>query len=361
MQTTKATSSPEHRTSSAPAAKPAQGSLPASSSQPSSVLTSRPELASLFPSSVDAQDASRLKHAAQTSSPGFKPAVIVASDARKTQGDDAKGASAVNAGIKRARDGKDGPEAKPSGTEQSNQKTASGKPRPRAAEAADNEEAESTLQNSTKRARKGSKSVKRSMSVKSDKTPRPRPADDSASQTEAHSPRPKIIPTLTPSNQAVTPDADPGSPTSWKHGAQSPRASAASRASITLAPKRNSNASAMERPSSPAPQAEKPPADKPVALDTASAKPILPKDDFAFSACDSDTEGVIRVVSSAAEQGKEGQTAPVPGLPDTSVPTHRQSSTPPVRQDVPGGSALPAEMTALMDELDAALEKPIDM
>lgn len=360
MQTTKANSSPERRTSAAPAAKPAQNSLPASSSQPSSVLTSRSALPSLLLSAVDARDASQLKHAAEISSPGSKPAVAATADVQKTQGGHVTGASALNAGIKRARDGKDGPEAKPSGTDQPDRKKASEKPRPKAAEASDHNEAESALQHSAKRARKESRSVKSSKSVKSDKVPRPRPADDSAGQTEAHPPRPKIIPTLTLSNQIVTPDAEPGSPTSWKHGAQSPRASAAHRASITLSPRRNSNASSMEG-LSPATQAEKPPTDKPVALDTASSASILPGDDFAFSACDLDTEGVICVVSGSAGQGKEGQTAQMPASPEANMLTQQHASTPPGQQAAPGQAALAPDMTALMDELDVALEKPIGM
>lgn len=357
MQTSKASQSPEHRTSSAPAAKPTQSSLPASSSQPSSVLTSRPELPSLLLSAIEARDASQQQHPTKISSPRFKPVVSGISDGKKTEGEDSKAASAIAAGTKRARDGKDGPEAKPSRKDQQDQKKFSAKPHSRTVNTADHDDVESASPHATKRARKGSKSSK------SDKLHRPKPADDSTSQTEAHSPRPKIIPTLTLSSSGATPDAEPGSPTSWKHSAQSPRANAANRASITLAPRRNSNAGAIERPA-PARQAENPLTDKPVAPDIVLSSSTVPNEDFAFSACDLDTEGVIRVVSGTPEQGKEGQPASAPALPtlpEASVPTQRQSSPPPVRQAVPGQPALAPEMTALMDELEAALEKPINM
>jgi hypothetical protein len=305
-------------------------------------------------SAIEARDASQQEQTAQISSPRFKPVVSDTSGGKKTKGEDSKAASSIAAGTKRARDGKDGPEAKPSGTGQQDQKKFSAKPHSRTVKASDHNEVESASPHATKRARKGSKSSK------SDKLHRSKPADDSTSQIEAHSPRPKIIPTLTLSHPGVTPDAEPGSPTSWKHSAQSPRANAANRASITLAPRRNSNAGAIERPA-PARQAENPLTDKPVAPDIAPSASIVPNDDFAFSACDLDTEGVIRVVSGTPEQGKEEQPASVPALPEASVPTQRQSSPPPVRQAVPGQPALAPEMTALMDELEAALEKPINM
>ncbi|WP_194711196.1 hypothetical protein [Noviherbaspirillum soli] len=354
MQTSKANQSPERRTNSTPAAKPAQSSLPASSSQPSSALTSRPELPSLFPNAVGPGDASQQGHAAQTSSPRFKPVVAATSDVNKTKGEDVTAKSAMAAGTKRARDGKDGPEAKPSSTEPRDHRKSSGKPRSKGSELADHNQAESASQHPTKRARKDGRSIK------SDKGHRPKPANDGATHTEAHSPRPKIIPILTLSNQVATSDSEPGSPTSWKNGAQSPRASAANRASITLAPRRNSNASAIER-TSPARQVENPPTDKPAALDTASSTPVMPNDDFAFSACDLDKEGVMCVVADSAEQGKQGQAAPVPASPEEGVLTHRQASTPPAQQALPGQFALAPDMTALMDELDAALAKPIEM
>ncbi|HEX8883865.1 MAG TPA: hypothetical protein VF797_05205, partial [Noviherbaspirillum sp.] len=283
MQTSKANPSPEHRTSSTPAAKPSQSSLPAASSQPSLILTSRPELP-LFLNTVGSQNASQQEHLAQASSPRFKPDVAVISDVKKIKDEDAKAASPIAAGTKRARDGKDGPEAKPSRTDQRDQRKSSAKQRSNVHETSDNNDAESASLHTTKRARKGSRSVK------SDRVSRPRPAADSVGQTEAHSPHPKSIPALTLSNQVVTPDAEPGSPTAWKLGAQSPRANAANRASITLAPRRNSNASAIDRPS-PARQEKHPLTDKPLAPDTASTS-ALPNDDFAFSACDVDTEGV---------------------------------------------------------------------
>lgn len=354
MQSSKTMRSPEHQKTATPADQRTQSPLPSSSSQQSSALISRPQLPSLLLSVSEVPVAKQPEQAAKASSPTFKPVVAATSDARESQREDVMATSAIAAGTKRARDGKDGPEPKHSKTEQQDQRKSSRKQRPKAAANSDHSEAESASQHPTKRARKGSKSSK------SDKLHRPTPADDGTSQTEAHSPRPKIIPTLTLSNQVATPGSDPGSPSSWKHGAQSPRADAANRASVTLAPRRNSNASATERSSLPR-QAENQLADKQIALDTASATPMLPSDDFAFSACDLDTEGVMRVVSGSGGQGNEVQTAQVAASPDAGVLTERHGSTPSSQQAASGQVALAPGMTALMDELDAALEKPIGM
>lgn len=331
MQTTKATSSSAHRASPTPDSKPVQESLPAPSLQPSS-LSSRSAIASLFPDTVQPGPA------ALAASPKFKPVAAAPTDAgpdaAKSRGDDGPAAPATNAGMKRARDGKDGPEPNASGTVHKDKKKLSEKQRASTAGAVQDSEADGATSQPAKRARKGSKSVK------SDKARRSKPADDRADRSDAQSPGPKTVPPLALPTQPGSSDAAPASPTSWKHGAQSPRGNAANRASITLAPRRNSNAGAAERPA-PARQAENPPADKPVAANATSSSSSLPGDDFAFSACDLDNEGVMHVVSDRAGKGGEQQGAQAAATP--------------------GQAAVPPEMTALMDELDAALDKPIGM
>lgn len=354
MQSSKAKLSPEHRPSSTLDAKTVDVPVPASSPQKPFALNSRAEPPPRFMSGVDAHDPGHVGQAAQTSIPQFKPVASTTPDARKRLHEDVTTASSMASGTKRARDGKDGPEGKLAEPGQQDRKKSSAKPRSKAVESSDDNDAESASQNPSKRARKGSKSVK------SDKVHRRKPADDSASQAEAHAPRSNTIPTLALSSQGATPDATPASPTSWKHGAQSPRANAANRASITLSPRRNSNASTIER-TSPARQAESPLVDKPIASGASSITPALPSDDFTFSACDLDTEGVIRAVSAPTTQGGGGQTAPVSAPSTESVRGPGQGGASPGRQAVPAQPGLSKDLTALMDDLDGLLESEIKM
>jgi hypothetical protein len=263
-------------------------------------------------------------------------------------------ASALPGGTKRARDSKDGPGRKHSKTDQQDQQKPTEKPCAKDRESSDQHETESHPQHPSKRARKTSKGIK------SGKTHRPNPADDSPSQAEALSPLPKILSTSTLPNHSALTESDTASPSLWKHGAQSPRKNSAHHSSVTLSPRRSSNASALA-PTSPARQAESLSADKLVEVNTPSSALMLTNDDFSFSACDSDKEGVIRVVSGSAVPGKDGQTASVPPAPEASLLTPGHGSTPPGQQAAQGQPGLAPDITALMDELDAALDKPIGM
>lgn len=353
MDTSKAIQSPQYQASALPAVKPVQSSLPASSLQQPTSLTSRHALPSLLSGTANTRDAGQPGYGAQATSPRLKPSSPTASDDKKRRNEDVMAAPAVSSGTKRARDGKDGPGGKPSRTDHRNQQESREKPRAKDRESPAQHEAESTAPHPSKRARKASKGIK------SGKTPQPNPTNDIPGQAGSLSPRPQTVSTLTLSNGA-SPEPATASPTIWKPGAQSPRKNSAHRASVTLSPRRNSNASALE-PTSPARQTENLPVNKLVAVNTPSSTPVLPNDDFTFSACDSDKEGVIRVVSSADLPRTDGQAVSVPPSHETSVLAPGHGSTSPDQQAARARPGLAPDITALMDELDAALEKPIGM
>jgi hypothetical protein len=354
MHTSKAVQTPQHQTSSTPAAKPVQHALPDSPPQQPAVLTSRPVLPSLLLHALDPRDAGQVGLPAEASSPGLKPSSPTTSDDRKRQRDDVMAASPLPSGIKRARDGKDGPDGKPPKADHQHQEKPREKPRTKEREPSDQHDTESAPAQPSKRARKGSAGTKSGI------TPRAKPANDGLGQAESRSPQLKTISIMTVSTHGTVTESETASPGTWKHGAQSPRKHSAHRASVTLSPRRSSNTSTPE-PSSPARQTETLRSDKLAAGNTPSFTPVLPDDDFTFSACDLDQEGIIRVVSVSALPEMEGQTAPVPPSHEASLPAPDQGSNPPGQLAGRGQPGLAADITALMDELDAALEKPIGM
>lgn len=354
MHPSKAVQTPQHQTSSPPAARPVQDFLPDSPTQPSAALTSRPVLPSLLLRALDPRDAGWSELPAETTSPGLKPSSPNASDDRKRQSDEVVAASTVSGGIKRARDGKDGPDGKHPKADHQDEEKPREKPRTKEHEPSGRHDTESASAQPSKRARKGSAGAKSKI------TPRAKPANDGLGQAESRSPRLKTISITTVSNHGTVTESETASPSTWKHGAQSPRKHSAQRASVTLSPRRSSNASTLE-PGSPARQTETLSADKPATGNTPSFTPAVPNDDFTFSACDLDQEGVIRVVSGSALPETDGQTAPFPLTHEASRPAPDHGSNPPGQQAARGQPDLAAYITALMDELNAALEKPIGM
>jgi hypothetical protein len=284
------------------------------------------------------------------------PSFSIVPDDKKTLNEDAVATSAASSGTKRAYDGKDGPDGKCSRMDNQKQQKPGEKPRGRDRETSNEHDTASTPPHPRKRARKASKGIK------SGKTLQLNPANDSPVQAESLSPRSKPISTSTLPNQSTSAEPDTATPSVWKHGAQSPRKNSNQRASVTLSPRRNSNAGALE-PTSPARQTENLAADKLVAIDTPSSAPTPTPhhDDFTFSPCDADKEGVISVVSGPASIETDGQTASVSPLQEASLPATDHGSHPRGQQAARGQPGLGADITALMDELDAALEMPIGM
>lgn len=354
MHTSKAVQTPQHQTSSTPAAKPVQDFLPDSPLQQSAALTSRPVLPALLLRALDPRDADQFELPAETTSPRLKPSSPNTSDDRKRQSDDVMAASAVSSGTKRARDGKDGPDGKHPKADHQNQEKLREKSRTRDREAPDQHDTEGASAQPSKRARKGSVGAKPGI------TPRAKPANDSPGRAESRSPRLKTISITTVSNHGTVTESETASPSTWKHGAQSPRKHSAQRASVTLSPRRSSNASTLE-PSSPARQTEALPSDKLATGNTPSFTPVVPNDDFTFSACDLDQEGVIRVVPGSALPETDGQTAPVSPSQEATLSTPDNGNAAPGRQAVPAQPGLSTEMTALLDDLDAMLGSEIKM
>nr|WP_217344615.1 hypothetical protein [Noviherbaspirillum sp. L7-7A]MBV0878780.1 hypothetical protein [Noviherbaspirillum sp. L7-7A] len=354
MHTSKAVQSPQHQSSPAPAAKPVQDALPVSPSQQSAALAFRPVFPSLLLRALDPRDPDVVEIPAETSSPKLKPSSPNASDDRKRQGDDVIAPSAASSGIKRARDGKDGPDGKHSKAEHQNQEKPREKPVSKDREPSAQHGTESAPVQTSKRARKGS------VGTKSGIISRAKPASDGPGQAESRSPRLKTISITSVSNHGTVTESETINPGTWKHGAQSPRKHSAQRASVTLSPRRSSNAGTLE-PSSPARQTETLPSDKPAPGNTPSLTPDAFNDDFTFSACDLDQEGVIRVVSGLAVPETDGQTAPVPQPQEGTLSTANNGNAAPGRQAVPAQPGLSTEMAALLDDLDDMLGSEIKM
>jgi hypothetical protein len=285
-------------------------------------------------------------------------------DGRKSQKARPATASTAAGGTKRARDGKDGPAGKTSKADKHE--------KPKLVEeslANDDEEcnphdARSNVQPPGTRARRNT------VTTQSGRAHHPKPVDQGASQTEALPPTAKIssAPTQLPENALSGPA--PASPLAWKHGAQSLRANSGNRASLTLSPRRSSNASATERVS-PARQGENMMLDQ-QAKANSSASATLPENEaFTFSPCDSDEEGVIRVDSGSGSTlaGQTARVAPVAVPPVTnpgSAPVNELDTKPkggaaPGQRTAREQPGLTSGLTALLDELDTALDKPIGM
>lgn len=374
MQTNKANRSPEHQADTMPAAKAALTPAPPALSQPSLSMAFRPAVPSLFLSDAEARAVHQSSNAAQSASPRPSEGGLSAALGERTiQETGSVAASAAASGTKRARDGKDGPTGKPSKAENH------GKPKPfdkslaHAGEDLNPNDAGNNAQPPGKRARKSTISTISTINTQSGKTHRPKSVDQGTSQTGALSPTAKAAsaPPQLPDNALSGSDAV--NPVTWKHGAQSPRANSGSRASLTLAPRRSSNASAYER-TSPARQGENPVAGQQAEVNIGASATLSDFQSFTFSPCDSDEEGVICVESGSgpALLGKGAQAAPRaaqpaanpgpgPG-PNTRPGTEPEGGAAPAQQQParqqPG---LTSDMTALLDDLDAALDKPIGM
>ncbi|MFL6719906.1 MAG: hypothetical protein ACJ8G3_26470 [Burkholderiaceae bacterium] len=364
MQTSKAMLSPEHQTSAMPAAREAV--TPTVSSPSTLSLTSRPARPPLFPGDEEALAILQSGNAAQSTSPEPREGDLsTASDEKKSQDPDSAAASTAASGTKRARDGKDGPAKKQLKADRHDQPKPSRKPLARDGEASNPDDAGSNAQRPSKRARKGSNSSK---GTQSGKAHRSKSVDQGTSQTGALSPTAKVTcaPTLSPDSTLSGSDAV--SPVTWKHGAQSPRANSGSRISLTLAPRRSSNASAIERVS-PATQGENPVAGQQAKAPISAFATLFDDQGFTFAACDSDEEGVIHGESGSTETlpGKAAQTASLAGravASPGSAAGHGAEPTGGATEGQQNARQLPrltSDMTALLDDLDAALDKPIGM
>lgn len=357
MQTSNAVQTPQHQSSSTPAAKPVRDSMPDSPTQQSAALTSRPVLPSLLVRALDPRDPDVIKLPAETTNPRLKPSSPNKSEDRKPQSNDGMVSSEGSSGIKRARDGKDGPDGKHPRADHQHPEKRREKPGAKDREPSDQHDTESAQVQPNKRARKGSASAKSATAT------RAKPANDGPGQAEARSPRLKTISITTASNHGTVTETETASSTTWKHGAQSPRKQSAQRGSVTLSPRRSSNASTLE-PGSPARQTDTLPPDKAARGNTPSFTPDTPdapNDDFTFSACDLDQEGVIRVVSGSFLPETDGQTASVAPSPQGTLSTSDNGNAAPGRQAVAAQPGLSTEMTALLEDLDDMLGNEIKM
>ena len=363
MQKSKAIRSPENKANAMPATKKAVTPMPTVSSQPSLLLSARPALPSLFLNEVEAHAIPQSNNAAQSISPGSgEENLPTAPGDRKREDAGSTTASTAAGGSKRTRDGKDGPARKESKADKDD------KPKPfqtslaKDREAPSPNDAESNAKRPSKRARKNSKSTQ------SGKADLPKSADQSISQTDALSPPAKVAsaPTLLPDSALSGSDAV--SPGTWKHGAQSPRANGGNRTSLTLSPRRSSNASASDRVSSPR-QGQSAVAGQQIKASSSAPATLPDNEGYTFSPCDSDEEGVIRAVSGSGPTlpGKEAQTAPGTARSVASTGPSTGPDTEPKRGAAPGQQTarqqpgLTSDLTALLDELDTALDRPIGM
>lgn len=365
MQTSKAKRSPEHQTTAIPVTKAAAKPMPPALSQPSLSLASRPAVPLLFLSDSEAGVQHQSNNAEQSISPrASKGDLPISFDERKSQKARPAAASTAASGTKRTRDGKDGPARKTSKADKHEKPKLVGESLANDDEERNPHDARSNVQPPGKRARKNT------VTTQSGQAHRPKPVDQGTSQTEALSPAAKIssAPTQLPENALSGPA--PASPLAWKHGAQSPRAHSGSRASLTLSPRRSSNASATERVS-PARQGENMMLDQ-QAKANSSASATLPENEaFTFSPCDSDEEGVIRVDSGSGSTlaGQTARVAPlaVPSVTNPGSAPGNELDTKPKGGAAPGQQlgqeqpGLAPDLTALLDDLDAALDNPIGM
>lgn len=357
MQASNAVQTPQHQTSPTPAAKPVRDSMPDSPTQQSAALTSRPVLPSLLVRALDPRDPDVIELPAETTNPRLKPSSPNKLEDRKPKGNDGMVPSEGSSGIKRARDGKDGPDGKHPKADHQHPEKRREKPGATDREPLDQHDTESAQAQPNKRARKGS------ASAKSATASRAKPANDGPGQAEARSPRLKTISITTASNHNTVTETETASSTTWKHGAQSPRKQSAQRGSVTLSPRRSSNASTLE-PGSPARQTDTLPPDKAASGNTPSFTPDTPdkpNDDFTFSACDLDQEGVIHVVSSSSSPETDRQAAPVAPPPKGTLSTSDNGNAVPGRQAVAAQPGLSTEMTALLADLDDMLGNEIKM
>jgi hypothetical protein len=365
MQTSKAIPSPENKANAMPATREAVTPMPTVSSQPSLLLTSRPALPSLFSNEVEARAISQSKSAAPSISPGSREGNLPAAMGdRRSEDAGSATASTAASGSKRTRDGKDGPARKESKADKH------GKSKPFQASLAKDREAPNPNDAESNAKRPGKRARKDSKSTQSGKADLPKSADQGISQTDALSPPAKVASAPTLSHDSALSGSDAVSPGTWKHGAQSPRASGGNRASLTLSPRRSSNASASDRVAF-ARQGESAVAGQ-QAKASISAPATLPDNEgFTFAPCDSDEEGVICVKSGSRPDlpGKDTQTAPgaAPSVSNPGTGTGTGPDTEPKRSAAPGQQTarqqpgLTSDLTELLDELDTALDKPIGM
>lgn len=248
---------------------------------------------------------------------------------------------AADGGIKRARDGADGPDALES-TPEKRQRTRS---------LTDHEGADAD------RIRTGDSrplSPRRVKLVKTERTTDLKSRRNSATGTPPGSPR-------------KDPAADAVKPASWKNAGQPSRRDSPGLVPITLSPRRSSMPVGRGSPGSLPTTAEQPVSEGPGSRTRGDEQAIF-NGSFTFAECASDSDGQIQSLPAiAADARREGQqttteTSPMGGsnathaaLPAT---VEAPSDMPPARRD--GGSiALTRSMAALLDEVDLALDKPI--